>query len=83
MNDKDPLSIKTETVGVFNQQIEDALVANLDAHVVDYYDDDVKMYYENTNAFKPSATMLQLKDRDDFSGTLPFEIAVRKLLFIL
>lgn len=73
---QDPLSIKTEAVELFNTDIDNDEILAATTFKIDEFDEDVVMYYEDKNAFKPSRSHLQLKQSDPFSATLPFDIAV-------
>lgn len=79
-NAEDPLTIKLEKVEVFIKEIENVVVLN-EFHA-DLIDDDLTVYYENAASFQPFQSFLQLKQHDEFSGSLPFQAMVGFSIFI-
>lgn len=73
----DPLGIRKE-IQLFNEDIDNNGILAANTFLVDEFDEDVKMYYEIKNSFKPIQSNLQLKQNDAFSATMPFDFGVSK-----
>lgn len=76
-NCMDPLDIKIDAINLVNQDISNEEIDTLGNFHRETFDDDLEIYFESAESFKPMKSSLQLKKNDQFSGALPYFIDVR------
>lgn len=75
--ESDPLQVKIENTQIFNQVIaEDVINSSIKGFNAVKIDEDLEMFFDSDDSFKPMIQTHQVKPNDAFSGNVPFSIDV-------
>lgn len=70
VKNEDPL---LETLNDFGDDGELDVLNGLTGYYCEVLDDDIMLFYDDINAFKPKPSGLQMKTNDIFSGSMPYK----------